>query len=331
MRTYITNLNGHSITSTAQIAQNMVTDIAVSLGFRELGIHSYPIDTDSPEEMSKRLDGICSGLRKNDIVIFQTPTWNTTTFDEKLFHKLKIFGVKIVIFIHDVVPLMFDGNFYLMDRTIAYYNEADVLIAPSQAMVDKLQSYGLTVKKILVQGMWDHPTNITLQAVNHKKLVHFPGNPERFNFIKNWRIPTELHVYTDHNMQLPTTVVKEPYQSDEQLIMKMSEGGYGLVWMDDRDKQYQSLYCPYKLGAYIAAGIPVIIQKGIANQDIIEKNNLGFIIEKIDDISNIVESTTEEEYMEIVSDVRRFNPLVRQGYFTRKLLTDAVYSALNSM
>ncbi|HFL3934311.1 hypothetical protein V2V40_05260 [Streptococcus agalactiae] len=132
-------------------------------------------------------------------------------------------------------------------------------------------------------------------------------------------------------MQLPTTVVKEPYQSDEQLIMKMSEGGYGLVWMDDRDKQYQSLYCPYKLGAYIAAGIPVIIQKGIANQDIIEKNNLGFIIEKIDDISNIVESTTEEEYMEIVSDVRRFNPLVRQGYFTRKLLTDAVFSALNSM
>ncbi|MCC9855299.1 nucleotide sugar synthetase-like protein, partial [Streptococcus agalactiae] len=82
----MTNLNGHSITSTAQIAQNMVTDIAVSLGFRELGIHSYPIDTDSPEEMSKRLDGICSGLRKNDIVIFQTPTWNTTTFDEKLFH-----------------------------------------------------------------------------------------------------------------------------------------------------------------------------------------------------------------------------------------------------
>ncbi|MEE3765656.1 nucleotide sugar synthetase-like protein [Streptococcus agalactiae] len=304
MRTYITNLNGHSITSTAQIAQNMVTDIAVSLGFRELGIHSYPIGTDSPEEMSKRLDGICSGLRKNDIVIFQTPTWNTTTFDEKLFHKLKIFGVKIVIFIHDVVPLMFDGNFYLMDRTIAYYNEADVLVAPSQAMVDKLQSYGLTVKKILVQGMWDHPTNITLQAVNHKKLVHFPGNPERFNFIKNWRTPTELHVYTDHNMQLPTTVVKEPYQS---------------------------LYCPYKLGAYIAAGIPVIIQKGIANQDIIEKNNLGFIIEKIDDISNIVESTTEEEYMEIVSDVRRFNPLVRQGYFTRKLLTDAVFSALNSM
>ncbi|MEI4408048.1 nucleotide sugar synthetase-like protein, partial [Streptococcus agalactiae] len=66
-------------------------------------------------------------------------------------------------------------------------------------------------------------------------------------------------------------------------------------------------------------------------QDIIEKNNLGFIIEKIDDISNIVESTTEEEYMEIVSDVRRFNPLVRQGYFTRKLLTDAVFSALNSM
>ncbi|XCY66855.1 hypothetical protein ABG807_06015 [Streptococcus iniae] len=65
--------------------------------------------------------------------------------------------------------------------------------------------------------------------------------------------------------------------------MEMSGGGFGLVWMDDHDKGYQKLYCPYKLGTFLAAGIPVIVQEGIANQDIIENNQLGVIVRSLDE------------------------------------------------
>ncbi|MFR4616546.1 MAG: hypothetical protein ACLT64_07310 [Streptococcus salivarius] len=44
-------------------------------------------------------------------------------------NKLKLYDIKIVLFIHDVVPLHVFRNFYLMDRTIAYYNKADVVVA----------------------------------------------------------------------------------------------------------------------------------------------------------------------------------------------------------
>ena len=84
MRVYITNINGQSMQSTAQIAQNMVTDIATQLGYRELGIYCYNMNADSEVELSKRLDGIIAGLRHGDVVIFQSPTWNTTAFDEKV-------------------------------------------------------------------------------------------------------------------------------------------------------------------------------------------------------------------------------------------------------
>ena len=47
MRVYITNINGQSAQSTAQLCQNTVTDVAVSLGYRELGIYCYQIHTDS--------------------------------------------------------------------------------------------------------------------------------------------------------------------------------------------------------------------------------------------------------------------------------------------
>lgn len=328
MRVYITNLNGQAGSSTAQHGQNMVTDIASQLGYRELAIHAYRMDTDSPEELSKRLDGIVAGLRHGDVVIFQTPTWNTTAFDERLMAKLRAYKIKIVIFIHDVVPLMFAGNYYLMDRTIAYYNQADVIVAPSQEMIDVLREHGLKVQKTLVQGMWDHPTAAPMQAAQYKPLIHFPGSPERFSFIQSWSHDVTINLYAHQEVDLPASVHHFPYRPAEQLLMEMSAGGFGLVWMDDHDKGYQKLYCPYKLGTFLAAGIPVIVQRGIANQAIIEKNGLGLVVDSLEEAVEKIKGMLESDYQILVGAVRAFNPLLRQGYFTRRLLTEAVFQAL---
>ena len=110
--------------------------------------------------------------------------------------------------------------------------------------------------------------------------------------------------------------------------MEMSAGGFGLVWMDDHDKGYQELYCPYKLGTFLAAGIPVIVQRGIANQAIIEKNSLGLVVDSLEEAVEKIKGMTESDYQALVGAVRAFNPLLRQGYFTRRLLTEAVFQAL---
>ncbi|HEM3695709.1 TPA: sugar transferase [Streptococcus suis] len=327
MRIYITNLNGHAASSTAQICQNMVTDIATTLGYRELAIHAYRMDADTPEELSKRLDGVVAGLRHGDVVIFQTPTWNTTAFDEKLMAKLRAYQIKIVIFIHDVVPLMFAGNYYLMDRTIAYYNQADVIVAPSQQMIDNLKRHGLTVSKTIVQGMWDHPTSVPQLPASFKKEIHFPGSPDRFSFVKSWNYDVQLNLYARQEVELPDQVKHFSYRPDEQLLLEMSAGGFGLVWMDDHDKEYQTLYCPYKLGAFVAAGIPVIIQRGLANQEIVEHNGLGMIVDSLDEAVARINSMSAEDYQAMVARVRSFSSLVRQGFFTRRLLTEAVFKA----
>ena len=328
MRVYITNLNGQAAQSTAQIAQNMVTDIAVDLGYRELGIYAYNMNSDSESELSKRLDGVVAGLRHGDVVIFQTPTWNTTAFDERVMHKLKAYHIKIVVFSHDVVPLMFAGNYYLMDRTIQYYNLADVIVAPSQKMIDVLREHGLTVEKTIIQGMWDHPTPIPQADVHFEKVLHFPGSPERFSFVKEWQYAIPLHLYTWQQPELPEQVRRIGFLPDEELLLTLSKGGFGLVWMDDHDKEYQTLYCPYKLGTFLAAGIPVIVQEGIANQDLIERNGLGFVVKTMDEAIERIENLSEQDYQALVARVREFNRLLRQGYFTRRLLTEAVFQAL---
>lgn len=58
MKVHITNIYGQASTSVALIAQNMVANIAKSLGYYELGIYNYPDHTDSPSELSRRMDGI---------------------------------------------------------------------------------------------------------------------------------------------------------------------------------------------------------------------------------------------------------------------------------
>ena len=321
MRVYITNING--MAGAAQIGQNMVMDVASSLGYRELGIYAYNMQADSEIELNKRLDGILAGLHRGDVVVVQLPTWNSTAFDEKLLSRIRLFGVKLVIFIHDVVPLMFASNFYLMERVIAMYNQADVLIAPSQAMVDKLREHGLTTQKVVLQRMWDNPTELPMYPAHFERKIHFPGNPERFPFVREWRFDVPLHVYGT-NEDLPEQVVKEAWRPNDELMMDLSRGGFGLVWMAEHDKDYMKLYCPYKLGTFLTAGIPVIVERGIANQDIIEENKLGLVVDSLEEAAELVKQLPEETYQQLVANVRGFNPLLRNGYFTRRLLIEAI-------
>ena len=138
MKLHLTNLYGMAGDSTVILAQNAVQKIASQLGFREVGIYFYNIASDSPSEMNKRLDGIMASISIGDILVFQSPTWNGFEFDRVLFDKLKDMQVKIVCFIHDVVPLMFDSNYYLMDEYMYMYNLSDVLIVPSERMKARL-------------------------------------------------------------------------------------------------------------------------------------------------------------------------------------------------
>lgn len=69
----------------------------------------------------------------------------------------------------------------------------------------------------------------------------------------------------------------------------------------------------------------MIVPKGIAQSDMIVRKNLGFFVDSLDEAVEQVEGMGEEQYRQMVDGVERFANLLRDGYFTKKALTDAVF------
>lgn len=338
MRVHITNIYGQHYTSTALKAQNRVAKVAQeNLNYNELGIYCYPVKSDSPEMLSARLDGIIASVGHEDIVVFQFPTWNDIEFDEALLNRLKIYrGLKKIAFVHDMLPLMFESNRYLLGRYIKFLNRTDLVILPSQRMAEFLHAEGLTVEKTVIQKMWDFPVTIdSAVRPRFRKIINFAGNSdsEKWKFLKEWNYDAvELRITADKAdwTQGKNISLLGWFNNDTFLVNALrNSGGFGLVWSEDPyTREYMKLNLNYKLSAYLAAGIPVILNNSTAQKDTIIRKNLGLAVDSLDEAVERVANMSQEEYDKMVADVSIFSELIRQSYFTKKVLTDAVFKLL---
>lgn len=324
MRVFITCING--LAGAAKDAQDMVSDIAHGLGFRNMDIFFYNSREESAESLSSRYDGIIAGISEGDIVFFQHPTWHHLRFEEGLIERIKAYGGRVVIVVHDVEPLMIQSSRFMLGYVIELFNSAEALVVPSYAMKKFLLENGLRGNmKFAVQELWDYTTDIQFsQTPRFEKEIHFAGNPSKFLFPQEWSFDVPLKVYTAE----PCTgknAQSMGWMESSSLLLELTKGGFGLVWYGDEYwHQYMQYNNTFKLSTYLAAGIPVIVPRGISNQYIIEKNHLGLVVDSLDEAVEQVGNMEEAEYQEYVRHVKNFVPLIRNGYFTKKFLINAM-------
>lgn len=334
MNVHVTNLYGFSPNSVTLLSQIEVRNIGRIFWFNELAVYRYDSSTEPFNELNSRYDGIIARVSRGDIVFFQSPTWNSVEWDNGLVDKLKAYGCRIVMFVQDVPPLMFELNYYLMSKYISMYNKAEVIVVPSEKMYLKLVEEGLTVKKYVVQKMWDFTVDQSLYNPKFERKLYFTGDISRFPFIQNWHYNTDLHVFGNKMEDYDYSKVHfGGWLNKTELLLQLSKGGFGLVWgnsekpEDERD--YYKLNCSYKLASYLSAGIPVIVPDYLSNADFIKKNDVGFVVSSLEEADKVVQECTEQEYYEIVSNVKKVQYLINNGYFTKKLFVDSLMK-LNS-
>ncbi len=329
MKVFITNIYHMDPNGAQSIAQNHITKTALSMGFHEMPIFHYTVETDSPEMLRTRIDGILAGVQEGDVVIIQTPTWNQMTFEYTLVQRLRRYrDVKIALWVHDFTPMEFDGQLSHVPEAIEYYNQADLLILPSARMRDKLIGWGLKTPKILIQEIFDFVIDFKLRKPTFQRKLYFTGNPVRFPFVQDWHCTIPLELYSTTKPNPDANVHYQGVLNNDELLFEMSGGGFGLVWPQQSEYDYYAYNLPLKCSSFLAAGIPVLVKKNLRCAEIIERYGLGRTIESPEEASDIVQSMTEQEYEETVQRIIKFNRMLRSGWFTRKILTDTVYELL---
>ncbi|MBR3769421.1 MAG: hypothetical protein IKL06_02700 [Lachnospiraceae bacterium] len=145
MKIHITNLYNLNPHDELVEKQHRFANAGRELGFTEMGIFSYPVETDTPSELSKRLDGIISALESDDVVFIQLPTNNGYEYENLLFHKIKAYrNTKIIFLLHNLEPFSDTFGKATQDNFIALFQQADAIIAPSVTSSEMLKSRGLT-------------------------------------------------------------------------------------------------------------------------------------------------------------------------------------------
>lgn len=327
MRLHITNLYG--IAGAAYAAMQNTSEIAKTMGANELGMYVYPAYTDSDEQLNGRMDGILAPMSFDDIVIMQYPSWNGKRYENLFVEKVRTYNdSKLIIFVHDVEKLMFNGSDDALVEEITLFNRADALILPSQRMHEYLKENGLRCNRVFIQKMWDYPMRDVWKPGKFSRVLHFLGKEDRFPFIKNWNQKTLLEVYGENeNINEGSNVKANGFIPSNNLVPILNgKGGFGLIWADENQRNYYSYNQPFKLATYIAAGIPVLVQDGTVAADIVRRTGVGIVIESLDEADRVVQDITEKQYQSLCDNILKQQFPVINGHYTRKVLTDAVIS-----
>ncbi|MGR3741863.1 hypothetical protein [Companilactobacillus sp. DQM5] len=124
---------------------------------------------------------------------------------------------------------------------------------------------------------------------------------------------------------------------DPDAIIMSLKGSYGLVWDSLKYPNvvggkglYEILNTPHKFSMYLAAEIPVIVwsRMGLANYVI--ENNIGWVIDDLSQLQELVLNITEEDYQEKLNNLEKIGGLIRSGIQFKKSIFEVV-SAVNEI
>jgi hypothetical protein len=263
----------------------------------------------------------CRRLNKSsELVIIQFP------FDGNI-NNTKFIKNKIGI-VHDIQELRYQSP---NQKEINSLNSCKYIISHNKRMTNYLISRGIDKDKIINLDLFDYLSNDDIEEdysvdLNDLKIV-YAGNlaKEKSPFLYQIEsvLNYKLYVYgVGYNLTEDNNIIYCGKFNPSEV--NSIQGDIGLVWdgvKDESDandifKNYTKYNNPHKLSCYIARGIPVIVWRKSAISDFVERNNIGYLINSIQDINNIDFS----DYNTKRKNAIRLGKQVRNGYYIKKAL-----------
>lgn len=270
-------------------------------------------------------------VRKDDVVFLQYPIKKYFSFICRIAQWR---GASTVAFIHDLGS--FRRKRLSVKQELRRLSNADYIIAANDVMAQWLKEKGLK-QPCIGLGLHDYRSESEPKKRQYEsapsKIVYAGSIAERKNmflvklsgFIKH----CEIHVYgSNHIADLKPSenlILHSAMESDD--FIATATGDFGLVWDGDSLTgctgdfgEYLRVNTPHKASFYLRAGLPLIVWSGSAIAQIVEREGIGIVVDRIDNIEDILESLTVNDMRLMRDNVERVSRDLANGMSMRRAL-----------
>lgn len=293
---------------------------------------NYPKLTPYDVKLNNRIVRTLKVLRttfsvsKEDIIIVQYPLPRGLNWLAEVLTKIR----NIVFVIHDLYELRM-SNFSGVE--IRKLRKAYGIISHNEKMTKFLIKNGINKEKIVNLQIFDYLIdNKTLyDHSNDKDMICFAGNLAKSGFIYNISEKITnigVNVYGINYDELKNAKLHYKGSFDSEVVYKKIKGKFGLIWDGDNTEsctgnfgKYMMYNNPHKISMYIAACMPIVIWSDAALADFVLENNIGYVINKIDDIFEIYENLTDDKYRIMSNNVKKIREDIINGRMLEKALS----------
>ncbi len=249
-----------------------------------------------------------------------------------LFYIMKISKHKIGVIISDLDFVRNEGfkNAY---KDIRFLKNFDYIIVHNNIMREFLIKNGLDEKTLINQEIGN---NLSDEFGVSKRILSntlvFSGNLSKSKFLSKFNneniVSYKINLYgVGFNKKNENKILNYKGSYSAEDIVKKLNGSFGLIWDGDEINtcsgfygEYTKINNPSKFSQYIVAGLPVIAWKKAAVAKIIKKYNIGFVVDNLIEIDNILNNIDEETYKKYIYNVMNLRKKIMSGYNFEKAI-----------
>ena len=249
--------------------------------------------------------------------------------DEKIKAKKNL---KLIALIHDInrTDVL---NDCLTANELRFFALCDKILVHCENMKAFFIRHGVAAEKLQIFEAFDYLTDVPMNPLTteHMNTVNICGNlsPHKCGCYKelgrikgvNWKLygPNFSPSYSANKVEY-----MGEFPPDK--LPGRFEHGFGLIWDGDSTETqtglfglYQMINHPHKLSLYLSAGLPVIVWSKSGVADFIVKNRIGFTIEALKDIPQVIAHMSLPVYAELRANAREWGRKLRNGDMIRNL------------
>lgn len=100
---------------------------------------------------------------------------------------------------------------------------------------------------------------------------------------------------------------------------------FGIITYADKQNSYSNYGCPSKFGAYVTAGVPILVSTDCAYiTSLVEKYGIGLSFDSFQQIPELIKALSDSEYERMRESCQRLAEKLYTGYFFKRALAESL-------